>query len=423
MRTVHRLIVAAMLPCLMLSAPSLAQCEDPYLPLGCTGVDVGPFGATDLVTTPDRRPVMAIHFYGATGNPGGLLNWWYDDASPWDEGDITNGIPGVFDEMMELMHNRYLEGWRRFILYLPAGAMPPPQKMASGQWWTLQGDDGADDWKRDGFEDYIFTAWRGAHQDMWNPVTIGVYGGWSVCDPGSLDMEDAHAPSTSNADDMCLVYNNVQPWITLGADEYWFDTAALSVAAFSNLRLSPDYKNIIRFGGEAIPASNNQLVYAHIPGRAWMAQINYLLNNNAFGWDYDNPALDPETTDLSVLFRGPLGPPDELFDRDDMYELVVNLGYTPWVFHDDEVRRELVRRLEGGIMDTFSCPEDLNCDGEVDEEDLDVCMGYSDWDEGTDGPIIPLFHGDFTGPSAGVPDGEMDYRDWAWIMAAEGACP
>lgn len=320
------------------------------MPLGCSGVAVGPFelpAVPDLV--PDGRPVQVINLMHVFQDPNNdpIANnapWWMDEN---DDGDIigdgnpdpipafeNNGIPDAFDEMLRRLDDYHDDGWRRFVFYMPAGKLEG-QYHASSQYWTLP------PWKRDGLEAYV-KPWIDAHRNEQDPdddINLGVYAGFRIQNPCSLAMDDSRIPDTSSPRDMCLVYQNVQPWIDLGFDEVWFDSAVGLIIGdlqtFLELQQSPNYKGLIRLGGQHLALETYGVPDEDALRRAPFvsAQLLYECGTEGFGggemWTFD-----PAETEVGVWFVQVANPgcsthPEVTLD---IVQTYVEHGFVPWSY-------------------------------------------------------------------------------------------
>ncbi len=312
--TFHRIWKHAALAALTITAAASAQTGgglEPEEPEGCPsmscdGVSVGPFSPpTGWELEPDRRPLVMIVTWSGffSDNPLGVHPDWYDadvenPAGPPADSD-TDGVPDVFEWLISQLDLAYSHGYRRMVMRLPAGSVQG-QDMASSQWWTMP------QWKRDGFGTHI-KGWLDAKRLAGDPVSLGVYAGYPINDPCDLSMVGAHAPDPTDADDMCILYQNIKPWMKIGAKEYWFDASSGSWATMSTLQHSPDYAGLIHFGGEAVPTvgegngcsgqlSPNPDAIVESP---FVATYRFLISR--FG---TNEPVNPGKTELAVMLTG-----------------------------------------------------------------------------------------------------------------------
>lgn len=287
----------------------------PCSPLGCSDVDTAPFVVpSGWGLVPDRRPMAMIHtwqgFYN--DNPLGLAPQWYDNdvtnpnGSPTDVLDANgdpvpggNGVPDAFDWLLRALNKKFDNGIRRIVLMLPAGNIQG-QTMASAQWWTMPA------WKRAGMTTYV-GAWLDDKALAGTPVSFGIYSGFKIQDPCDFSMSAASVPDPYSLSSMCTFYQNVKPWIDVGAKEYWLDAAAGHPATLDQIQRSPDYRDIIRFVGEAVPHDqapsscdgNRTPDSTAIANSPWAA--NFRIVKSRFR---NNPTVDPLTTDLGMMLSG-----------------------------------------------------------------------------------------------------------------------
>jgi hypothetical protein len=198
---------------------------------------------------PNRLPAALIslrigeYCSGEEGNYRGVQSWWYDqdDCTSFD-GDETE----VIDNLRDRITDAYNSGYRRIILYMPAGSVIG-QDVASSQWWSMP------EWRRDAIT-CLISNWL-----LENPDTqFEVYGAFPTNDPESLCMEanafytcttgvatcptdldpsagqmyypcagasSAYPPSGFLQAEVCAFHRNVHPWQHLGITRYWLDYA------------------------------------------------------------------------------------------------------------------------------------------------------------------------------------------------------
>jgi hypothetical protein len=272
-------------------APSPA-CRPP-----CRGVAVGPFELPDPPDfTPDRRPVKVINLFGGhwDHNVSGNVPWWVDEvlaaprfvechAANWlDDGCLPergaarcrftdafahNGLPDPIDELLRRLDEEYAAGWRRIVLNRPAGQYqgvddvfsPSREILPASQFWPMP------KWKREGVKRHL-RSWVDAHRSTLpaDDVSVGIYVGFRITEPCELSSLGRRVPDPTRRADMCVVHQNLQPWLQAGIREVWFDASARSLAtdppaplapqSLLQLAQSPDYRERVRIGGEAIPA-------------------------------------------------------------------------------------------------------------------------------------------------------------------------
>jgi len=377
-------------------------------PLDCSGVSVASEPGFDYPDpadfVPDRRPAIKVGMFGGpcAFPPDGLPDWWVD----LDDLD-GNGIVDGVDALLGSLDAAYGNGWRRMVIQLPAGSYPG--LMSSSQWWTMPRE------KRDGLT-VALPAWLAAHPD----ATLGVYVGFPIADPCKLCMQGclscyedcdqggqpcdlcpecagatpAHYPVSADAGDMCVVYQNVEPWIDAGLYEMWFDYSggADPVRWKAMLRLAgnPDYAGRIKFGSEPIVLdSPGNGVYEPVMGaveRLGFTSLRRYYEIRSANSPQEEWTFDPATTEVHVIFRDDSfcvdqvpGDGDPCTDCPDwcagvpdppaidvIYDYVQR-GYVPRARSD--MPAELIRRILDMNARTIPCPMDLNADGDVNVAD------------------------------------------------------
>jgi hypothetical protein len=424
------------------------------LPLDCAAVSVAPppgFDYPDPASfVPDRRPAIKIGAFGGTCGfpPDGLPDWWVD-LNDLDGNGIVDGV----DTFLGKLDDAYGNGWRRFITWLPAGSYAG--LMSSSQWWTMPQE------KRDSLT-LALPAWLADHPD----ATLGIYMGFMIADPCALCMsgclacfEDcdqggdpcdlcpecagaaaAQDPHTTSAQDMCVFYQNVEPWINAGLHEIWLDRSGgidpERWQALLRLAGNPDYAGRIKFAGESIVIEHlgggvYEPVMEAIERLAFVSHRRYYEIVSTGG----PPAawtLDPATTEVHVIFRDDAfcvdqvpGDGNPCTDCQDWCEGVpdpasidviydyVQRGYIPQAQGDAAAER--VRRILDINEETIPCPMDLDADGDIDGDDADrVALNIGMTTGAT------LYHGDVDF------DDDVDVIDYFLIVGQPGfpgPCP
>jgi hypothetical protein len=429
------------------------EANDPCLPLDCASISVAPRPGfdyphpSDLV--PDRRPVIKVGMFGGTCAfpPHGLPAWWVD------LNDLDgNGIVDSVDTFLQRLDGAYEKGWRRMVIQLPAGSYPG--LMASSQWWTMPQE------KRDSLT-VALPAWLADHPD----ATLGAYMGFMIADPCLLCMQGCYVctlcdgggepcglcpecsgipaaqyPLTTNAQDMCVVYQNVEPWIDAGFYEIWFDysggTDPNRWQAMLRLAGNPDYAGRVKFGSEPIIVEHQgggvhepvmdaverlaftshrryyEISGAGAPPEAWTfdpatTEVQVIFPNDAFCVD-QVPGDGNPCTDCPDWCDGVPDPPaiDVIYDY-------VQRGYVPRARSD--MPAELMRRIFDMNAETIPCPMDLDGDGDVDGDDADRAALNIGMTTGA-----TLYHGDVDF------DDDVDVIDYFLIVGQPGfpgPCP
>lgn len=254
----------------------------------------------------DRRPTAEIRLRNGNYNDNnrGLLDYWWDGTL--EGGDVTcvdtsvdeyqdfnveanqfenpgtNGRPDQFDWLIAQLQDRYDRGYRRIVLFIPAGVVAC-QDVPASQWWPMAS------WRRAWFEamgsddSQGVAGWINQHSD----VQMGVYMGWEIADPCSLCMVEngltascgtgcssslmypcpdgttvsSHPPDTTVEADMKVTWQNIAPWREIGIQRFWLDASAFAAHNESddlkqfayNPALFSDSIAPLIFGGEAFP--------------------------------------------------------------------------------------------------------------------------------------------------------------------------
>ena len=257
----------------------------------------------------DRRPVHGFNlsqaqWVDAVTNPLGLNPAGWDDDSQGVSNPvhIATGfvIPSSVVWLRDELEAIYDEGWRRVVVWNPAGIIPG-DKMASGQWWTMS------DVKRQGLELWL-EPWLAAHPDF----SLGVWAGFRLTDECTIEMGNRRTPDSRNVVDMTATYRNVHPWFDIaGISEYWFDAAVPVQNAVRVIR-SPDLDDL-KIGLE-VPYMNtpgtpgSDLKTAASPKAPWVATLGWYewAENNSsihLGCIKNDWVVDPATTEFGVFIR------------------------------------------------------------------------------------------------------------------------
>ncbi len=254
----------------------------------------------------DRRPTAMVGMFNGSwlnNSRGHDPQWWAgagssctdmarDEFSGYDMATFqftlpgANGRPDQFDKLIANLEDLYLRGYRRIMLYIPAGVVNC-QNVPASQWWPMAG------WRRQWFATGTITTPYGPQLGVkgWiqqHPtVEMSVYMGWQIgdpcsicyqgnasagsCPPGGTDCwplahwfpchheYSTHAPATTNAADLCTVWQNVQPWRQLGFGRFWMDAASVAASSgateFREFAYNPNFTGSPTpvFGGEAFP--------------------------------------------------------------------------------------------------------------------------------------------------------------------------
>ncbi|UCC74199.1 MAG: hypothetical protein JSV86_06475, partial [Gemmatimonadota bacterium] len=159
---------------------------------------------------PDRRPIRILRLFngqfpGVTNNDRGLRSDWWTDAGAY----LEPALDGFASQ-----------GYRRILLYAPAGRLYRPGPMnfdvySSAQWETLpqqhQSDLAA-----------LIRPWT----RRWS-AELYVYLGHRIADPASLAMDDAvppaHVPDPSDPQDLAVLQRNFDGYLAAGLHGFFFD--------------------------------------------------------------------------------------------------------------------------------------------------------------------------------------------------------
>jgi hypothetical protein len=325
-------------------------------------------------------------------NPRGSAWWWYDGddfgTTPRDQNH--NGIPDVFDRLLQYLDEYELGGWRRVMLMLPAG-LAQGQEMSSSHWWSMPA------WKQEGFRRHI-APWIAArpHMDVGLYLNITMADPFSICQgpneytqvtgvtPESINYccpcaggrvwmypcagaEDSRTPDPRNKADVCLFDRNIRPWMDLGLTFAFFDAAAVSsripsLIEFSN---SPAYAGRFRMGGETIPWLSHQNYHPTWVNRCpWFATSAVL--------DVQDPPVridggsrwrfDPATTEIAMA-------PYRETTLDEMWDWA-DRGYVLFLYNLGGQGDEYVKRVYS--MGTINNGGDFDGSGFVDGDDFDA---------------------------------------------------
>ncbi len=426
--------------------PVVLQAGEFCAPLDCAAVSVAAppgFDYPDAANfVPDRRPVLRINLFGGPclTPPSGGPSWWHDlnDAD-------GNGLVDAVDTLIATLDDAYLDGWRRMMIRLPAGSYTG--QMSSSQWWPMP------DAKRQSLAAAL-PAWLAIHAG----ATLGVYSGYPILDPcricmqtcgGCLDCDGggsdcnicpecsglpaAHWPQSTNSEDMCIVSQNLEPWIALGLYEVWFDAAGGShePRLDTTLRLAgnPDYVGRIRFASEPIglePQSGG-LGVPLLSVVERMPFVSLRRYYEIFGGNAPVEAwtFDPATTEVHTMFADNQFCVDQVpndgdpcTDCEDWCEGVPDPSKID-VIHDYVERgfvaapvrnvAEHVRRIYDINVQSLSCVEDLDVDGDVDEADADRLASNIGMTTGA-----TLYHGDVDF------DDDVDIIDYFLLVSRSG---
>jgi hypothetical protein len=346
-------------------------------------------GSTEQTSVPDisRLPgkryqlFNGTYAYGGTwetNNTLGLSNWWHSSADEcynltqdddglgsnsdqYPDSDPDNDIADVIDELVAMLDAAYADGWRRFMLHLPAGWMEETwddggetkdYPMAASQYWSIS------DTKRLGLE--LTTSGGLSH---WitskGDVRVEIYGGFlinddtSTCfvdsDPNSNGYAPRHPDPTDSAD-MKLVWQNVHPWFAnVGIERYWMDAAS----GYPDVSASDDTQDRRSYfaqicildhftdddcylGGEAVPLTwenenktNRIIDDNYIDVAPWLASHRFVRNHSYAFSDYasGDASFDVDTTEVNLLITSHDYEWDDGYDEEQAEYIAYRLYY------------------------------------------------------------------------------------------------
>tara|TARA_B100001778_G_scaffold334952_1_gene349458 strand:- start:4079 stop:5047 length:969 start_codon:yes stop_codon:yes gene_type:complete len=231
----------------------------------------------------DRRPIAAINTYGGLYDqtPTGQSRRFYDPG----------GVDWLIEHQMEPMREL---GYERFLIWLPAGSNRQ-RWMASAQWGPLP------DYRKQEFEE-ILMPWSRE-----TGVEIGVYMGYKIHDPYSLQMPELElrTPDLSKPEDREWFNVTVGNWNRIGC--HWFvgDAATQDYEA-SHKIAQAFYAMGMKYGGEAFPVQRNPdtLEWEFNSGyenrMAWICGGYYAAARDPeHKWQFD-----PATSEMTIFFSG-----------------------------------------------------------------------------------------------------------------------
>jgi hypothetical protein len=254
----------------------------------------------------------------------------------------------------------------------------------------------------------------------------------NIC-PECAGLPSAHWPETTNADDMCIVFQNIEPWITLGLYEIWFDASGgAHVPRWETLlRLAgnPDYVGRVRMAGEAIvieqhsgatsvplmpvvermPFVSLRRYYENVgrnaPVEAWTfdpaaTEVHAMFGDGQFCIDQDPNDGDP-CTGCDDWCDGVPDPP--------VIDVINDYIQRGFVAAPSEAEAEHVRRILEINTQSLPCIEDLDVDGDVDGADADRLAANIGMTSGA-----TLYHGDVDF------DDDVDIIDYFLLVSRPG---
>lgn len=410
----------------------------PCSPLPCDGLSVLGTGKTWVPSTPtwspDRRPVAYIRTFGGAFcyNSRGLSAEWYDrddDGVPPKDLD-KNGVPDAFDWLLAELDAHYLDGWRRIVLLLPAG-MVVKQEFSSSQWWAMPA------WKRAGFEAHV-KPWIAAHPEasvglylnfmINNPCDLcqipnafrritqvdpGAIGYTEECVPGLVYVHPCYGrdtyriPDPRVPEDVCTFSQNIRPWMSVGAREFWFDAAEYQTRkqSFVELAWSPDYLGKAKFGGETVPYKGpGEYDETYVAKTPWFGTTDWIDKQDPDGaWTF--PIAKSE---VGLGLMRPMELP-EMFDA-------VGRGYVIWLYNAASEEGERAKRIYGfgHLIDGA----DFNGNGYPDAGDRALFTSHWNAYHGLTGRRFNYVHGDMNDDHK-VDDTDKTLFNTYWTLSVE----
>jgi hypothetical protein len=451
-----------------LASPCFAQSECPNYGGTVTALPPGGTWITDPTWIPNRLPGVMLSLWNANwcinnteGNPRGLAPWWCDSADNPEDPSLCVGSDGVANLLAQLDEFYDTHGFRRFMLYLPAGTVINHEYVSSSQWLTMPAAKRQQIIAQLG--DWILTK---------GDVQIEIYGTFHNAMPQTLCMEpspggfvtspdcppvppgevNAHAlacpteiyagyPSPYSVVDLCVLRETIQPWRDLGVGRFWLDSASLITIVngqpyelfddFIEIAHSPPYRGVLEQGGphflgaEAYPqilnsVSLNMPQVLLAPAIWFPLYIESLLawtNWNLDGDTNNNSVNDRLETELVAILDWSL----DYTRPDNALELLgwARRGFVMFAANLQPYTTQSIRLLEcmKRVYDfgTLNNRRDFNGDGSITQQDLadDDFM----WNQyrGT-GSGANWIHGDVDGDDDVDISDRMKYQTWYFNM-------
>lgn len=273
----------------------------------------------------DRRPVRVIECWNENPNdPLGRAPWWAVE-------DAAMAVTNLCDHLS--VH--YVQGYRRFLLSLPAGHPHGQHLMSSSQWLTMTPE------RREQLMDML-PAWKVDYPD----AELYVYAGFNVADPASLHMpEPIVVPDITR--DWAWFATNWREWIEeCGIDGIGFDYTGLMLNRWAFVEVARALSIAgIKCIGEATPTVRPAYGHgtsAEVYLAPWFALDQYIHQRDPEGrWRFD-----PHTTECGVGLRRSMliaGNPIRLRVTEPMIRDWVRRGLIPYVYTTWD---DLVMQLE-----------------------------------------------------------------------------
>lgn len=375
--------------------PPACECSAPCVPFGCGAAALGPYPLPPpWGFSPDRRPVKLINVFGGDWehNVTGNARWWVDEMFPrnahpdcderdhLDDGCLPqsprytarfdgNGIPDPIDELLSRLDEHHARGWRRFVINRPAGQYQGPgtgavyasrEILPASQYWTMPR------WKREALDVHLRRWIDSKRSTGLNDISVGIYVGFrigeEVCELSSLGR---WVPDLTRRLDVCAVHQNLQPWVNMGIREVWFDATAgnirgepvlpsLPPKTMLWLSQSPNYRGIVRIGGEALPLEAPGGVYEQ-PNMYFISRAPFMATWSFYkGRPCSNPGRpcrDP--TRWSVPVNSEVGIAFQFrdFPTPAIVQDYVDRGFVPWHWSERRAHdlEDMIRTACGGL--------------------------------------------------------------------------
>jgi hypothetical protein len=233
----------------------------------------------------DRRPIRVVSLWNATKlTPVGLnTGWAAPDGPQWLKRQLEQG---------------HAEGYRRWLLILPAGHPPGQLQMPMSQWLPIDAEKRARTVE-------ILRQFRAEHSGGHDPhgrIEIYVYVGWVPHPPDSLRIEDRRgADPMSEIQHVHWMRPTIEGWIMeAGLDGVWFDWASSAPNRANLVVYARALATLgIKVGGEAVPIDRRGGGF-DLSEEAFQAPW-FALAREMKTWDPDRRwRVDPATTELFV---------------------------------------------------------------------------------------------------------------------------
>ena len=444
-------------------APPSAAHVEPY-PCDCEAP--GPAGSVCPVyagpppprVKRDWRPVVLVNCMNGNERSARLGAPW------WDKPDAEGAAAGLVARLDNCFHR----GFRRMVLYMPAGqdrAAAQGALFASGQYWSMPCA------LRNALARRL-GPWLARREKEGQAVTLGVYGGsWYSGDVASLGMSGARPFDVGRAEHVRAAWLNIHPWAALGAREYWLDYSSPKPCVVGALQLHPDFTcpdgSHVRFGGEAIPGLRLPVRFPGQPERCmesrnrlgqmtpdanrlvetpWVCTLPYAQDTFPTGslWGYEpdvwrladrSGKLVPRDTELGMIiqdrntgapYRATIEDAVRMFRADAGAHLASgpwrsDAGWVLWAGNEAEGDGEyhgyyryldILQRVYD--MGSIACAADYNADGVVDQTDLDLAYGAIEQNLGAQNATYLM--GDFNGDRVVTSADKEPFQTW-WTRA------